>query len=288
MGAFRKSRAERVAAPAGSRCTERDLRLLQAVGRMKVATTEQLANLFFTSERTASRRLRVLVGMKFLDVRVFALHEPNHYTLTERAVVLLVEQGRDPSTLHRGWKGLRREDLPHLRAINDLRVALVMGAKAIAGVQLVRFLADHDVRRTLGAGPQTKGAYVPDALVELQTPSGVLRMVVEMDRATQGAQRFAATKGQALAQLARAKAPCFGLEFPWCPVVFAPTEQRVTRLLDALAQVSMEPMWRGALLLALTPSSVYSGPYRARTRANAGERVGALLESWAIKPSVAA
>lgn len=262
MGSIRRSRTERSARAPGSRCTERDLHVLQAVGRMKVATTLQLTRLFFGTHRTASRRLAALHAARWLDVHVPLLHEPNHYTLTSQGLEVLRTAGRDPTTLHTGWRGLRREDLPHLRAINDLRIALVVGARGLRGVRLRSFRSDHDLRRTLSPGTRGRGLYIPDALVELEAEMGLVRLVVEIDRATQSAQAFAARKGHALAALDRELLACWSLPHPWVPIVFAPTERRLTNLAHALASNAPRPRWYGARLDVLVPDALYQTELR--------------------------
>src|SRR5437868_3898344 len=122
MGAIRRNREERPRAGL-YRLTERDLRILHAVGRMKFARTSQLALLFFGDLSTCTRRLAKLVALGHLAAYAPHPNEENLYGLHPRGRDVLVESGVNPADLHLGRRPTR-PDLGHLLAINDVRVAL--------------------------------------------------------------------------------------------------------------------------------------------------------------------
>ncbi len=135
---------------------------------MVFATTRQIAALYFSDTRTASRRLGKLLAIGHVNVFVPRLDGPNVYALSERGLDFLVRMGADAGELHVG-RSARRLDLPHLLAIGDLRIALAVACRAHASVALDLVLADQDLRRAAGRNVPT---YLPDALVRLQTPVG--------------------------------------------------------------------------------------------------------------------
>lgn len=234
MGTIRRSRTARPHARA-SLVTERDLELLYALGRMRVATTSQLRVLFFGVGRTGvSRRLAKLVALGLIRVHVPSLNAENLYSLGDKGAALLVDEGVEASSLHT-LRSLERPD-PHLWAINEVRVALVLAERARPAVATTLFLADHDLRRTAARQGHTTPAYVPDALVEL-SPEGQppVRLVLEYETGTQDRAKLR-NKIKTTVALWREGQALWGLRVPWRPVVIAATERR----LHALAQVIID------------------------------------------------
>lgn len=252
----RRRRAERPAARP-SELTDRDRRLLRAVGRMKVATTGQVAVLFFNGPRPASRRLAKLLALRLLDVHVPSLATPNLYTLSKLGSTWLAEQGVDESELHVGAVPGRAHDLAHLTAINDVRVALILSARRHPGVSITLFESDHDLRRLAGTKVP---AYLPDALVELATGSAVRRFVLEVDLGTESAAFFTRTKAVPVNALARASAACWGLPWPWRPVLVAHSTRRLQGLAKAMTSAGAGGAWLGAVLADVATDDALAHP----------------------------
>lgn len=241
MGAIRRSRAIRPAVRE-VRLTPRDTEILNAVGRMKVATSAQLTACFFGDPSTASRRLARLVGAGLLTCRVLDLNHPNLYVLGRRGFDLLVEAGVDPTALHRGVVR-RGEGLEHLERVNDVRVALTLETRERPGVSLRVFLADHDLRRAAGADPR---AYIPDALVELERPHPhpTLGLSVEVDLGSEAPSVIAASKVVQTLALASARASLWGLD-RWRVVFVAPHEKRLRSVARVVTEAGAGAFWFG-------------------------------------------
>lgn len=243
MGTVRRSRDERPER-GKYRVTARDHDLLRAVGRMKAATTDQLRALFFGDPSTASRRLAKLVALKLLAVAVADMNSPNVYVLGEAGRELLVDVGIDAEDLHVA-RSVPRID-PHLRWLNDLRVALTVASRSRADVSVPLFLADHDLRRADGAS-----AYIPDALVAIEEDGAEpVRLVVEVDLGGERARQFSA-KIETTVALARAGRPVWGLPYPWRPLVLAPSSARLKVLCGQVARAGGGDLWIGGLLDAV-------------------------------------
>lgn len=246
MGTIRRSRCARPDAR-DSLVTERDRELLYALGRMRVATTGQLRALFFGAGRTAvSRRLGKLLALKLVHVHVPSLNAENLYSLSEKGAAILAEEGVDADSLH-ALRSLQRVD-PHLWAINEVRVALVLAERARPTVATTLFLADHDLRRMAAKNGHKTPAYVPDALVEL-SPEGQepVRIVLEYETGTQDRAKIR-NKVRATVALWREGRTLWGLPAPWRPVAVASTERRLRALADVIVAERGGDLW---LLCAL-------------------------------------
>lgn len=240
MGEVRRSRDERPKS-GKYRVTERDLEILRAVGRMKVATTEQLRRLFFADPSTASRRLAKLAALRLLTVTVADLNRPNLYVLTETGRELVVDAGVEAEDLHVA-RPVPRID-PHLLALNDLRIALTLAARSRSGVEVTRFVADHDLRRADGAS-----AYIPDALVVLEEDGAApVHLVVEVDLGGERASQFA-PKIETTVALARAGRGVWGLAPPWRPLLLTPSPTRLRALCAQIVRAGGGELWIGGLL----------------------------------------
>jgi hypothetical protein len=212
---------------------------------MKVATTSQVTRLFFPGKIPALRRLGKLHALKLIHVHVAGMNSENLYRITDAAMTLLVERGVDAARLHQGAVPKRAQDVAHLRAINDVRVGLVLAARRAAGASVELYEADHDLRRF--AGPATP-VYVPDALAEVSLSSETRRFVVEVDLGTENTTYFAREKAGHVAALSRAKAACWGLPWPWTPLLFASSDRRLRGLAAAIHSVGGGAPWIGGLL----------------------------------------
>ena len=226
--------------------------MLGGIGRMAQATTDQLRRLFFGIDAsTPLRRLRKLRAMGFVEVHVLHEDEPNIYTLTAAGMELLVQHGFDRSTLHRARVG-RHRDL-HLEHLNDLRVELVLAARAARGLELRAFHADLDLRRAAGAAMPD---YIPDAVIELVVGTQELVLMAEVDTGTEGLGVFS-TKVDRTVALWQSGARCWGaLAGTWRPVVFVPTATRA-KALARFARHSTGGLYAGIPVTASPITSVW-------------------------------
>jgi hypothetical protein len=227
---------------------------------MKLASTSQVSRLFFGGKRPAARRLAKLNALRLVTAHVLNLNRENLYALTAAGKLWLAEEGVDEAELHLGSIPGRIRDLDHLVAINDLRVALVLAARRHENVTVTLFESDHDLRRfAAGATP----AYVPDALVQLTTPGGLRNLVVEIDLGTETAAYYAREKAEHLRHLIRTRQPCWGLPWPWQPVLIAHSARRLSTLAAAVAAVGAAEDWLASDLSVLRVTDILTAPLRA-------------------------
>lgn len=244
MGAIRRSRTTRPKLRK-YRLTERDLRILRAVGKMVYATTDLLTALFFGDPSVCSRRTAKLLALGLLAVVVQNLAGPNIYRLTRAGLRVLEEADVDPAELHLGSPA--RPDLGHVLLANRIRVALVVAAREQPEVAIDLLLADVDLRREWATGSDQPPPYIPDLLVRATTPTGDLGLVVEADTATESPSYFAKRKVEVLQALAQARAPVWGLT-PWRPVVVAASARRLRSLVRPLVDAGGGALWLGVEL----------------------------------------
>lgn len=179
----RQSRAPRQSvteAGANIRLTDRDLWILEALGRMRFLRTSQLARLFFEGSRSpANKRLRRLFDQSLVRVWVTGLAHDNLYSLTTRGRARV---GVGGTNLHcpRGLEG----NLEHLLAINDTRIAFVVGMPGI-GARLKWWRSDWELRA------HARASVIPDALFAIDCPGmGSRTYSLEVDRKTKSPQGF--------------------------------------------------------------------------------------------------
>ncbi|MCB9637090.1 MAG: replication-relaxation family protein [Sandaracinus sp.] len=216
---------------------------------MKHATTNQLAALFFGHVTAATRRIAKLFALGLLAVHCLDLNAPNLITLTPRGEKHLVGRGAARSELHVARRVDRIDE--HLRVVNDLRVGLVLAARTRSDLSLDLYLADHDLRRTLGRAART-AEYIPDALVRLVLATGrVLHLVVEVDLGTEWRAHLVA-KVRTVHELAGQHAPAYGLAFPWRPLVLAPTYTRARAIARLIGEEHGGDFWALGLIEGVT------------------------------------
>jgi len=127
------------------RITERDLWVLEALAKMRFATTNQLAALFFDGSRwSANKGLRKLLDARLLNVWVRSLSEENIYSVTKRSLTAIEDENFTLSYETKPLRGLD-ENLNHLLAINDVRTSLVMTLPE-AGGEIGWWRSDWELR----------------------------------------------------------------------------------------------------------------------------------------------
>jgi hypothetical protein len=172
------------------RLTDRDRAIVRAVERHRVLTTEQLAAVFFDSERRAQVRL-----VRLFETEILARFEPHraswgrhryHYVVGPLGAALLAaERGDDPDRAARRWKGERvlllgrTQRLAHLVGVNDLYAALAGKARRDASCRLRDWLTEADCARW------TEGIVRPDAWGVWEEAGLSVEYFLEYDRGTE-------------------------------------------------------------------------------------------------------
>jgi hypothetical protein len=164
--------------PVALHLAERDHWLLEALGKLRFATTGQLLRLGFANTRSvASKRLRRLFDAGLVNVWVRCLEAENVYSLTlaGRSVLAGTSNGHRVHVA----RGLDR-DLDHTLAVNDVRIALATMLPAL-GAELTSWLSDWDLR------PRgVSRRLVPDAQFTIRWSTGAETACnLEVDRRTQ-------------------------------------------------------------------------------------------------------
>jgi hypothetical protein len=137
------------------RLTDRDEWILEALGKMRFLTTDQIAELGFHSSRwAANKRLRKLLDARLVRVWVQSLAAPNIYGLSGAGARLLGDaEEQSPIVVPRTLDG----NLSHLLGINQVRVSLAVGLEA-ASHTLAWWQSDWDLRACF------REPVIPDAL----------------------------------------------------------------------------------------------------------------------------
>jgi hypothetical protein len=165
------------------RLTKRDPWILEDLGKMRFATTGQLARLHFRGSRSAAnKRLRRLFDGGLLRAWVPRLDGENIYALTPRGARAIGEPGPNNS----GWPTPRGLDgnLEHLLALGSVRVALAV-TLGESGTELSSWRSYWELE------PHFNEPVIPDALFQVRSRSGHAIFALELDRTTPSPQAFA-------------------------------------------------------------------------------------------------
>lgn len=164
------------------RRTERDLWILESVGKMRFTTTTQLARLHFEDSRwAANKRLRKLLDAGLIRAWVRSLSEENVYSL-DRAGARFLEK----DSAGDGWSAPRGLDrnLDHLLAINQVRVSIALSLPD-GGGEILWWRSDWELRKGV------RGEPVPDALFEVRWGDGTARVfALEVENTGRSPRRF--------------------------------------------------------------------------------------------------
>lgn len=226
----------------------RDRDLAYVLGRMGIATSQDVAPLFFGSVHTARFAFLRLQKLGLLESfpRKSAT-DPAWFTLSRDAAPWVAEaMGCDESEL-RTVSGITRANLSAVRARNRLWVSLVLACRAAPGTALALFRPEWELRRVRGGQ-----GLVPDAHVVLQVEGAgrvdELVWFVELDA---GTERLAvwAKKAEAY-QAARQRGLLYG-ERCWNVLVLVPTERRARSVARTCAESPA-----GALVFLATQEAV--------------------------------
>lgn len=238
----RRRRDEKPSRQVG-RLTDRDLAVLELVGRCRAVQTPIIAALHFSEPSTCSRRLARLVGAGMLKCHVEHLNAANWYTLSERGAEVLIAEEVAEESLFTG-RLPSAETLQHLERLNEFRAALTLACRdERLGASTSCFLADHDLRRLSGSNTPD---LVPDAIVQItqrgQPPVG---LAVEIDL-SHYSPRIVGKKGHVTLALQQARAPLWGLPHGWRPLFLAPSVARLRGVARALVDEGAGDLWWGS------------------------------------------
>ncbi len=163
-----------------SRLTERDLWILESVGKMRFLTTSQLAQLHFEGSRSAAnKRLRKLLDAGLIRSWVRDLAQDNVYSLDRKGLGVLDDP--DPGMNHTVPRGLDG-NLDHLLAINQVRISLALGLPGVGEIAWWR--SDWELRSSF------RERIIPDALFAIRWESGEQAFALEVDNCTRSTRTF--------------------------------------------------------------------------------------------------
>ncbi|MBZ0121202.1 MAG: replication-relaxation family protein [Sandaracinaceae bacterium] len=264
--------------------TPRVVRVLVIIGRFAIASVaDHVARLEFPDTSTAHRLIARCNGMRLVTVHVQHLNAGNLVTLTAKGRAVAAASGADPDTLH----AVRRVGVgaPHVLAINDVRAAIALAARARTDLRLDEVVSDLDVRRWMGARARSREAVIPDLLVRLSTGAGELRLAWEIDLASERSSQWR-RKVRALVDLYRSGADLCGLPHPWRPVVVAPDEARLRSLARVVVEEGGGALFAGAVHREVVADPF--GPHYAPLALVAEGPSGDALQHYLVAPPAAA
>lgn len=238
------------------RLQSRDLRLLYALGRMRIAATGDLTELFFPSRTTANDRLRKLACAGYITAHVQALERDNVYRLTARGRDAAASQANiDPSELAVLSKVPAR--LGHALLVTRVCAALTAASNRGASLTLVGFLFEHEIAAALGG---RAGLVIPDALVTLRHASGrTFQVAVEADGATEPLATLA-DKATRYANLGSNSSGILGAPLN-AVLVVAEEYGRLRGISRAVAAHAIDPRFRLIRRRDLTAARALAGSY---------------------------
>jgi len=157
------------------RLQPRDVEMLRAVARLRVAPTRDVAALCFPGVRrdTVAGRLRMLFDVGYLDVSAPERTGENLYSLGPRGRAVMIEAGEETLPVPRG--GLAH----HLGIV---RTWVALASTSVPGVQLELARPDWELRAEFG----DRGlVVVPDLFTVLVIRGSRVALAVEVDLATE-------------------------------------------------------------------------------------------------------
>lgn len=200
----RLPRNKRVKKPPPMRLMQRDIEVIKAIHDYRVLKSDQIQELFFGSQSTASYRLTRLFQHEYLDRNFLPTlgglaSSPILYALGKRgADILFTHYGLAREDLRRklGKKELSPMFLEHILQINEFRIAVTLAAKE-AGYSMETWLDDAELKSDYDyvtvdtpTGRKAKVSLIPDSYFTLEVPQGRASFFLELDRGTMTLGRF--------------------------------------------------------------------------------------------------
>jgi hypothetical protein len=175
----RASRAKRVIGR-GTRLRERDIEVLAALASMRLLSTSQITRLFFEAKGTCQKRMRKLFDAELVRPLVLDLAAENRYSITRLGHSLLERAMEDePVPPFRPTPRVDRRGLLHLDLLNDVRIAMALGALR-REARLCRFLPDWELRASAPTSP-----IIPDAAIVIEYGHRSWHLALEVDTGTE-------------------------------------------------------------------------------------------------------
>ena len=168
------------------RLMQRDIEIIKAVHDYRVLKSDQIQELFFGSQSTASYRLTKLFHHSYLDRNFLPTlgglaSSPILYTLGKKgADVLFHHYGLAREDLRRklGKQDLSPMFLEHILRINEFRIAVTLAAKE-AGYSIESWSDDAELKSDYDhvvidtpTGRKAKVSLIPDSYFTLDVPQG--------------------------------------------------------------------------------------------------------------------
>jgi hypothetical protein len=155
----------------------RDEALVRGLARFRIATTRQLARLYFPGIRvdTVTTRLRKLFNAELLDVVASGVNVENVYGLGPGARRWLEDRSIPV-------RPVPRSPLQHHLGIVDVWCRVAAALHGRRDVRLARLVPDWECRAEVTAAPPT---VVPDATIDLLIQDRTVRVFVEVDLGTE-------------------------------------------------------------------------------------------------------
>jgi len=158
---------------------ERDLDVLRALARFRIARTKDLISLVFPGIRldTAAARMRRLFDAQFLDVASGDRSAESVYSLGSAGKTVLDAQGVD-------YGRRPTQKVEHHLVIVRTWVQLIVALRAMPSLRIELIRSDWELRAEFGDG----ALLVPDLLVQLAATASEpvrIRLAVEVDRGTE-------------------------------------------------------------------------------------------------------
>lgn len=199
----RLPRNKRISDPPPMRLTERDIEILKTVYEWRIMKGDQIQQLFFGSQSTASFRLSRLYQHGFLERHFLPTvggpaSSPTIYTIGKQGIEVLKKEGfyNEASKRKIPRKQLSPLFLEHTLAINDVRVAVTVSTKQ-HGYVLEIWLDDVDLKVNYDIvvvssrdGNRREVSLIPDSYFVLRVPQGRACFFLEIDRGTETLSRF--------------------------------------------------------------------------------------------------
>ena len=183
--------------------TERDRELLLSLLKYRYLSTSQVERLHFSSEQTATRRLRLLEGASYLATFTPTASSVRLVALARKGADVVAE-GLGVPLDQLGWTAKREQPkdylfLKHFLAANDFRITLTQACAARPDLRLLGFIPEQigddasggDLKKHIrevtidAANPRQKISHAPDGVFVLQRGEASALFFLEIDRGTE-------------------------------------------------------------------------------------------------------
>lgn len=183
--------------------TERDHELLVSLLKYRYLSTTQVLRLHFSSEQTATRRLRLLESAGFVATFKTVANSDRLVALARRGAEVVAERLVIPPE-ELDWDAKREQPkdylfLKHFLAAADFRITLTHACDVRPDLRLLGFIPEHVVDGAAGSDlkkhirdvttdamePQQKISHAPDAVFALQRGEASALFFLEIDRGTE-------------------------------------------------------------------------------------------------------